>query len=140
MKKNHALDLTQGKPLPLLIRFAIPLVLGTIFQQLYSFADTAIVGRCIGPDALTAVGITGSLNFVILGFSMGCAVDFGVSALASGVMEVIGRSTSGLLAVHYGSFFIICLSAPMSWSMGLLCCVCLCAYYIPRETRKLAAK
>lgn len=61
-------------------------------------------------------------------------------ALASGVMEVIGRSTAGLLAVHYGSFFITCLSAPMSWSMGLLCCICLCAYYIPRETRKLAAK
>lgn len=76
MAKQHTLDLTQGNPMRLLIRFAIPLVLGTIFQQLYSFADTAIVGRCISPEALTAVGITGSLNFVILGFSMGCAVGF----------------------------------------------------------------
>ena len=76
MAKQHTLDLTQGNPMSLLIRFAIPLVLGTIFQQLYSFADTAIVGRCISPEALTAVGITGSLNFVILGFSMGCAVGF----------------------------------------------------------------
>ena len=76
MNKCQTLDLTRGNPLPLLIRFAIPLVLGTIFQQLYSFADTAIVGRCISPEALTAVGITGSVNFVILGFSMGCAVGF----------------------------------------------------------------
>ena len=76
MAKQHTLDLTRGNPMSLLIRFAIPLVLGTIFQQLYSFADTAIVGRCISPEALTAVGITGSLNFVILGFSMGCAVGF----------------------------------------------------------------
>ena len=67
-------------------------------------------------------------------------MGFGISALASGIMEVIGRSTAGLLAVHFNSFFIICVSAPMSWTLGLLCCICLCTYYIPRETRKLAAK
>lgn len=71
MAKNQTLDMTKGKPLPLLVRFAIPLILGSIFQQLYSFVDTAIVGRCIGAEALTAVGITASLNFMIFGFSMG---------------------------------------------------------------------
>ena len=39
-----------------ILRFALPLVLGTLFQQLYSFADTVIVGRCLGTDALGAVG------------------------------------------------------------------------------------
>lgn len=76
MSKRDTLDMTRGRPLPLLIRFALPLVLGAMFQQLYSFADTAIVGRCIGVDALSAVGITSVLNYLILGFSMGCAMGF----------------------------------------------------------------
>ena len=76
MANNHGLDLTRGNPLPLLVRFAIPLVLGTVFQQLYSFVDTAIVGRCISADALTAVGVTGSLTFMLLGFTTGSAIGF----------------------------------------------------------------
>ena len=63
MSKKQTLDMTQGNPLPLIVRFAVPLVLGSIFQQLYNFVDTAIVGRCISVDALSAVGGTGALNF-----------------------------------------------------------------------------
>ena len=66
MSKSQTVDMTKGNPLPLLVKFAIPLVLGSIFQQLYSFADTAIVGRCISVDALSAVGVTGALNFLVL--------------------------------------------------------------------------
>ena len=64
-------DLTTGRPLWRILVFALPLVLGTVFQQLYSFADTVIVGRCLGTDALAAVGSTYSLNFLILGFIQG---------------------------------------------------------------------
>lgn len=71
-------DLTKGKPLPQILRFALPLVLGTVFQQLYSFADTVIVGRCLGSNALGAVGTTYSLNFLILGFIQGACVGFGI--------------------------------------------------------------
>ena len=78
MSKQQNLDMTQGKPLPLIVKFAVPLVLGSIFQQLYSFVDTAIVGRCLGVDALSAVGITGALNFLVLGLTMGCAMGFGI--------------------------------------------------------------
>lgn len=78
MSKVKTLDMTTGNPLPLLIRFSIPLVLGSIFQQLYSFVDTAIVGRCIGVNALSAVGVTGALNFLVLGLTMGCAMGFGI--------------------------------------------------------------
>ena len=66
-KRSGTTDLTVGKPLFRILRFALPLVLGTLFQQLYSFADTVIVGRCLGTDALGAVGTTYSLNFLILG-------------------------------------------------------------------------
>ena len=55
-RKSGTTDLTVGKPLFQILRFALPLVLGTLFQQLYSFADTVIVGRCLGTDALGAVG------------------------------------------------------------------------------------
>ena len=55
-------------------------MLGTLFQQLYSFADTVIVGRCLGTDALGAVGTTYSLNFLILGFVQGACVGFGIPA------------------------------------------------------------
>ena len=78
MSKQQNLDMTQGKSLPVIVKFAIPLVLGSIFQQLYSFVDTAIVGRCLGVEALSAVGITGALNFLVLGLTMGCAMGFGI--------------------------------------------------------------
>ena len=71
-------DLTVGRPLVQILRFALPLVLGTLFQQLYSFVDTVIVGRCLGTDALGAVGTTYSLNFLILGFVQGACVGFGI--------------------------------------------------------------
>ena len=77
-RKSGTTDLTVGKPLFQILRFALPLVLGTLFQQLYSFADTVIVGRCLGTDALGAVGTTYSLNFLILGFVQGACVGFGI--------------------------------------------------------------
>ena len=70
-KGSGTTDLTVGRPLPQILKFALPLVLGTLFQQLYSFVDTVIVGRCLGTDALGAVGTTYSLNFLILGFVLG---------------------------------------------------------------------
>ena len=78
--RSGTTDLTVGKPLFQILRFALPLVLGTLFQQLYSFADTVIVGRCLGTDALGAVGTTYSLNFLILGFVQGACVGFGIPA------------------------------------------------------------
>lgn len=71
-------DLTVGRPLPKILRFAVPLVFGTLFQQFYSVADTAIVGRFLGVDALAAVGTVYSLQFLVLGFVMGTAAGFGV--------------------------------------------------------------
>ena len=76
-------DLTVGRPLTRILKFALPLVLGTLFQQLYSFADTVIVGRCLGTDALGAVGTTYSLNFLILGFVQGACVGFGIPVAES---------------------------------------------------------
>lgn len=64
-------DLTKGSPTKLILMFTLPLLIGNIFQQLYNMADTLIVGRTIGADALAAVGCTGSIMFFIIGFAMG---------------------------------------------------------------------
>lgn len=82
-KGSGTTDLTVGRPLPQILKFALPLVLGTLFQQLYSFVDTVIVGRCLGTDALGAVGTTYSLNFLILGFVLGSCTGFGIPVAQS---------------------------------------------------------
>ncbi|MBQ7918893.1 MAG: MATE family efflux transporter [Lachnospiraceae bacterium] len=72
------LDMTKGSPLKLIVKFIIPLIIGNIFQQFYSMADTIIVGRTLGVDALAAVGATGSITFLILGFTQGLTTGFTV--------------------------------------------------------------
>ena len=96
-------DLTVGKPLFQILRFALPLVLGTLFQQLYSFADTVIVGRCLGTDALGAVGTTYSLNFLILGFVQGACVGFGIP-----VAETFGAKDKGGLRKYLFNGALLC--------------------------------
>lgn len=76
--RTNTQDLTKGSPIKQILLFAVPLVLGTLFQQFYSFVDTVIVGRFVGVEALAAVGTTYSLNFLILGFVQGMCVGFGI--------------------------------------------------------------
>lgn len=71
-------DMTKGSPLKIFIFFSIPLLIGNIFQQLYSMVDTIIVGRFIGVDALAAVGSTGSMFFLVNGMILGLTGGFGV--------------------------------------------------------------
>ena len=72
------LDLTTGRPLTRILRFSMPLVLGTLFQQLYSFIDSIIVGRFISSNALGSVGATYSLNFLIIGFVQSFCIGLGI--------------------------------------------------------------
>ena len=64
-------DMTQGKPLKLIIGFAIPMLIGNIFQQVYNVADTVIVGRFLGESALAGVGSTGTLTYFLLALVSG---------------------------------------------------------------------
>lgn len=72
------LDMTKGSPSGLIAKFIIPIIIGNIFQQLYSMVDTIIVGRFVGVEALAAVGSTGSVTFLILGFTQGLTTGFTV--------------------------------------------------------------
>lgn len=72
------MDLTAGRPIKQILLFALPLVLGSLFQQLYSFVDTVMVGRLISSNALAAVGASHSLHFLIIGFAQGTCAGFSV--------------------------------------------------------------
>lgn len=71
-------DLTHGSPAKLILGFALPLLAGMLFQQLYNLVDTMIVGRFLGVTALAGVGATGSINFLVLGFCMGVCAGFSI--------------------------------------------------------------
>ena len=71
-------DMTKGNPMKHIVRFTIPLFLGNVFQQLYNMADSAIVGQKLGVNALTSVGASASVTFLIIGFCMGLTAGFGI--------------------------------------------------------------
>lgn len=71
-------DMTTGSPARLILRFTIPLIFGNLFQQFYSMVDTIIVGRFLGKESLAAVGSTGSINFLIIGFCLGLCSGFAI--------------------------------------------------------------
>ena len=78
MARTLTRDLTVGKPLKLILTFATPMLFGLLFQQLYSFVDTAIVGRYLGAAKLAAVGATGSVNFLVIGLCLGFCSGFAI--------------------------------------------------------------
>ena len=71
-------SLTEGSIWKAMLLFALPVLLGNIFQQLYNMVDTMIVGKYVGASALAAVGATGNLMFLITGFSIGFAAGFSI--------------------------------------------------------------
>ena len=78
MRMKTTMNMTEGRPLVLLSVFALPLLIGNLFQQAYNLADSMIVGRLLGADALAAVGATGSISFLFFsifnGISGGCGI------------------------------------------------------------------
>ncbi|MDM7646513.1 MATE family efflux transporter [Leuconostoc falkenbergense] len=84
-------DLTQGSQAKQILFFTIPLVIGNLFQQLYNFSDTLIVGQTLGVKALAAVGATGSIMFLILGFVQGFTAGLSIiTAQRYGARDIAG--------------------------------------------------
>lgn len=71
-------DLTRGTPAKLILGFALPLVAGNLFQQVYTMIDTLIVGRFLGNDALAGVGSIGAVLFLFTGFMVGVTAGFSI--------------------------------------------------------------
>ena len=71
-------DMTVGSPGKMILQFTFPLFIGNVFQQLYNMADTIMVGKFVGANALAAVGSTGTIMFLIIGFLQGLTAGFTV--------------------------------------------------------------
>ena len=78
MARSMMKDMTVGKPMKLVLSFALPLLIGVLFQQFYNFVDTAIVGRYLGAEKLAAVGATGAVNFLVMGLCIGFCSGFAI--------------------------------------------------------------
>lgn len=97
-------DMTKGSPFRLILTFTIPLIIGNVFQQLYNMVDAVIVGRFVGVNALAAVGMSGSIVFLILGFLNGLTTGFTVltsRTFGAGNMDGMKKSvySASVLAV-----------------------------------------
>ncbi|MGW9113183.1 MATE family efflux transporter [Microbacterium sp. NPDC055683] len=117
-----ASSLTTGSPWRVILTFTIPLLLGNIAQQLYQFADTVVVGRRLGVDALAAVGATGPLLFLLLGFAWGLTSGFAIpTAQAYGARDddAVRRSVaSGVILTGIASL-VLTVVAPLVARPGL---------------------
>lgn len=111
---NKTIDMTQGKILPALLKFAIPLIIGSLFQQLYTFVDSAIVGNFISNDALTAIGVTGSLNFLVLGLTMGSAIGFSIP-----ISQSVGEGNETEINKNFWNGLYLTLTIGLVVSLGI---------------------
>ena len=59
-------DMTHGRPIRLILLFSLPLMLGSVFQQLYTIVDTIIIGRGVGMQALASIGAADWINWLVL--------------------------------------------------------------------------
>ena len=96
-------NLTEGKPLKLLFFFAMPMVVGNLFQQLYNMVDSMVVGRFVGEDALAAVGSSFPVVFlsvaIAAGLSMGCTVVISQFFGAGKILEMKITVSTALISL-----------------------------------------
>ena len=111
-------DLTTGSPMRLILGFALPTLLGMLFQQLYNMMDTMIVGKLLGATALAAVGSTGSINFFVIGFCMGVCNGFAIP-----VAQRMGAGDYSQMRryVANAAWLAIAFSVVLTVATGLLC-------------------
>ena len=100
--KAKNLDMTQGEPARLLVLFAIPMLIGGIFQLMYNMTDTLVVGRFASVDALAAIGATGSTTSKVSA-SVGERRAGGEGGAAEGLLEAAftqGACSTGPYSLH----------------------------------------
>ena len=130
MKKNNTRDMTTGSTVAHLIIFALPALIGNIFQQVYNLADSMIVGRFVGADALAAVGATGSITFLFFALCNGIGSGGGIivsqvygardddqvkkSIVNTGIIMLIVPTIFGIIGFISANAFLRVLSTPES--------------------------
>lgn len=115
-------DMTVGNPTKMILDFTVPLFIGNVFQQLYNMADTIIVGKFVGAKALAAVGSTGTIMFLIIGFLTGLTAGFTVPTsqkFGAGDMKAM-RKTVGSAVILSAVVSIVMTIVSMLGMRGLL--------------------
>ena len=108
--------LTAGRPWRVILAFAVPLLVGNVVQQLYQVVDAIVVGRVLGVDALAAVGATGSLLFLLLGFAWGMTTGFAIptaQAFGAGDAAAVRRSVATGTLLTVATSLLLTVLAPL---------------------------
>lgn len=115
MNKNMT-DMTVGSPAGHIIKFALPLLVGNLFQQLYNMVDSLVVGNFVGADALAAVGACGSINFLFFSLSAGLATGIGII-----VSQFYGaKDEKSIYATIANSIYVLCATAIVVSILGII--------------------
>ena len=105
-------DHTKGKPFQVLLRFSLPVIGGNLFQLFYTLADTIIVGKTLGADALAAVGATSIIIYLVLCFIQGVTGGFGIClGQRCGAKDETGMRRSIAVSAVWSVLFTILLTA-----------------------------
>lgn len=111
-----ATSLTTGRPWRVILAFSVPLLIGNVVQQLYQVVDTIVVGRELGVNSLAAVGATGSLLFLLLGFAWGMTSGFAIpTAQAFGANDhaALRRSVTTGTLISAAASILITVAGPL---------------------------
>lgn len=123
-------SMTEGRPLKLLLQFAVPLLIGNLLQQTYNIIDAAIVGRILGTEALASVGASSSVQFLVLGFCIGNCAGFGVpvaKCFGAGKLEEMREY------IYHSMILTAVLAVFMTGVCGVLCSEILHILSVPEQ-------
>lgn len=110
MKGSRNLNMTQGNPTRLLIYFAIPMLIGNLFQQAYSLTDSVIVGQVLGPEPFAAIGSTGPVTFLFFSICNGISSGAGIVTaqfFGAGKFERTKRSIANAAYIMFITSFVM---------------------------------
>lgn len=118
MNHKNMTDMTTGSPAKHILKFALPLLVGNLFQQLYNMVDSLVVGNYVGADALAAVGACGSMNFLFFSLCAGLATGIGII-----VAQFYGaKDEKSIYSTIANSVYVLCASAIFVSVLGILLC------------------
>jgi len=133
MTKN--IQMTQGHPAKLMLLFALPLMAGNVFQQLYTVVDTAIVGRGVGMEALAALGTVDWINWMVLSIAQGLTQGFGVKmAQKYGQQDGLGLKQTIALSARLSAVITLVMVLASQLALNLF----LHLLRVPQELRQMA--
>lgn len=108
--RSKALKMTEGEPVRLLLAFAVPMLIGNVFQQVYNLVDSVIVGRFVGAGALAAVGATNSVSFLFFSLCNGIGSGGGIVTaqyFGAGDQDKVKRAIANSAYIMFGAALVM---------------------------------